>query len=690
MEKFYSSRKLKWRNFLSRTLLVLITVLLIVWALPRNESKQFRYDIGKPWMYGSFIAKFDFPIYKTDEAIKEQEDSLLETYQPYYNYDPAVEKKQVSKFLADYQNGIPGLPHNYVRLIADRLHRLYQAGIMDTPEYNEAYRDSTSQVRLVSGNSAQSISLGCVYSTLSAYEQLFIDEQIAMQRPILQRCNLNNYIEPNLIYDKGRSETERNDLLSSIPPASGMVMSGPKVIDRGDIVDEYTYRVLSSFEREIKRRSATQTQITNTIIGQVIFVTLMVFLFTMYLGLFRRDYFNKPRSIAMLYTLITLFPVVVSLMMRHNFLSVYMLPFAMVPIFVRVFMDSRTAFVCHVTMILICTTAVRYQYEFIIIQLVAGLIAIYSLRELTRRAQVFKTAILVGIGSTFVYLALQLMQDNDFSSMDHDMYYHFVVNAVLLLIAYPMMYIIEKMFGFVSSVTLFELSNTNRGLLRDLSEIAPGTFQHSITVGNLAAEIANKIGANALLVRTGALYHDIGKMKNPVFFTENQAGVNPHDTLTYQESARIIISHVTEGVKLAERENLPTIIRDFIVTHHGTGMCKFFYIKYKNEHPEEEADPAPFTYPGPNPFTREQAILMIADGVEAASRSLPEYTEESISTLVNRMIDQDVTDGYFKECPITFRDLAIAKLVLIERLKAIYHTRISYPEMKKQNEEEKN
>lgn len=690
MEKFYSSRRLKWRNFLSRTLLVLITVLLIVWALPRNESKQFRYDIGKPWMYGSFIAKFDFPIYKTDEAIKEQEDSLLETYQPYYNYDPAVEKKQVSKFLADYQNGIPGLPHNYVRLIADRLHRLYQAGIMDTPEYNEAYRDSTSQVRLVSGNSAQSISLACVYSTLSAYEQLFIDEQIAMQRPILQRCNLNNYIEPNLIYDKGKSETERNDLLSSIPPASGMVMSGQKVIDRGDIVDEYTYRVLSSFEREIKRRSATQTQITNTIIGQVIFVTLMVFLFTMYLGLFRRDYFNKPRSIAMLYTLMTLFPVVVSLMMRHNFLSVYMLPFAMVPIFVRVFMDSRTAFVCHVTMILICTTAVRYQYEFIIIQLVAGLIAIYSLRELTRRAQVFKTAILVGIGSTFVYLALQLMQDNDFSSMDHDMYYHFVVNAVLLLIAYPMMYIIEKMFGFVSSVTLFELSNTNRGLLRDLSEIAPGTFQHSITVGNLAAEIANKIGANALLVRTGALYHDIGKMKNPVFFTENQAGVNPHDTLTYQESARIIISHVTEGVKLAERENLPTIIRDFIVTHHGTGITKFFYIKYKNEHPEEEVDPAPFTYPGPNPFTREQAILMIADGVEAASRSLPEYTEESISTLVNRMIDQDVTDGYFKECPITFRDLAIAKLVLIERLKAIYHTRISYPEMKKASEEEKN
>ncbi|WP_337480453.1 HD family phosphohydrolase, partial [Prevotella sp.] len=580
-------------------------------------------------------------------------------------------------------DGIPGLPHQYIDIIAKQLHRLYQTGIMDTPEYNEIYRDSTSLVRVVIGNNAQTMPLDEIYSTLSAYEQIFLDDVVAQQRPLLQRCNLNNYIEPNLIYDKERSLTERNDLLSSIPPASGMVMSGQKVIDRGDIVDEYTYRVLNSFEREIKRRSATQNEITSTIIGQIILVTFMVTLFTIYLALFRRDYFNKPRSIAMLYSLITFFPVIVAIMMRHNFMSVYIVPFAMVPMFVRVFMDSRTAFISHVTMLLICTIAVRYQYEFIIIQIVAGLIAIYSLRELTRRAQVFKTGILVAMGSALVYLALQMIQDNDFTIMDHDMYYHFVVNGVLLLLAYPLMYIVEKMFGFVSSVTLFELSNTNRGLLRNLSEIAPGTFQHSITVGNLAAEIANKIGANSLLVRTGALYHDIGKMADPVFFTENQAGVNPHDHLDYKESARIIINHVTEGVKMAERENLPTIIRDFIVTHHGTGMTKFFYIKYKNEHPDEDIDPKPFEYPGPNPFTREQAILMIADGVEAASRSIAEYTEENIATLVNKIIDSDVADGYFKDCPITFRDIALAKVVLIERLKAIYHTRISYPEAKK-------
>ena len=671
------------RNMLTRLALVVITVAVIVWVLPRNESQRFKYDIGKPWMYGSFIAKFDFPIYKTDATIKAQEDSLLETYQPYYNYDNSVEAKQVGKFLSDFRNGIPGLSGQYVHIIANRLHQLYQAGIMDTPEYNDIYRDSTTQVRIVSGNNAQSVNVMSFYSTLSAYEQLFADDIIAQQRPLLQRCNLNNYIEPNLIFDKSRSETERNDLLSSIPPASGMVMSGQKVIDRGDIVDEYTYRVLNSFEREMQRRSASSDQITSTIIGQVIFVTLMVTLFTLYLGLFRRDYFDKPRSIAMLYALIMLFPVIVSLMMRHNFMSVYILPFAMAPIFVRVFMDSRTAFVSHVTMILICTTAVRYQYEFIIIQIVAGLIAIYSLRELTRRAQVFKTGILVAMGSALVYFALQMIQDNDFAQLDHDMYYHFVVNGVFLLLSYPLMYIIEKAFGFVSSVTLFELSNTNRGLLRNLSEIAPGTFQHSITVGNLAAEIANKIGADSLLVRTGALYHDIGKMANPVFFTENQAGVNPHDNMTYKESARIVISHVTEGVKLAEKANLPTIIRDFILTHHGRGLTKFFYIKYCNEHPGEDVDKTPFQYPGPNPFTREQAILMIADGVEAASRSLSEYTEDTISALVNKIIDGDVTDGYFKECPITFRDLALAKLVLIERLKAIYHTRISYPEAKK-------
>lgn len=671
-----------WRNLATRFAIVIITVALIVWFMPRNEKQQFRYDVGKPWMYGSFIAKFDFPIYKTDETIKAEQDSAMEEFQPYYNYNAKIEAQEIAKFKNDFKDGFDNLPAGYLSIITDRLHRLYQAGIINTPEYNNIAKDSTNMVRIVNGKRATSHQINCIYSTMSAYEMIFNDEILGKERHVLQRMNLTNYITANLIYDKSRSETEQNDLMSSIPIASGMVMSGQKIIDRGEIIDDYTYRVLNSLDRELQRRDANKTTITNTVIGQLLYVTILVSLFTAFLTLFRKDYFDNSRSILMLYSMITLFPIVVSEMMKHNFFSIYIIPFAIVPIFIRVFMDTRTAFIAHAVMILICAATVKYQYEFIIIQLVAGLVAIYSLRELSKRAQLFKTALFVTVSSCLVYFSLQMMQNYDLMKMDQSMYSHFAINGVLLLLAYPLMYLIERTFGFISNVTLFELSNTNKGLLRDLSEIAPGTFQHSITVGNLAAEIANRIGANSLLVRTGALYHDIGKMENPVFFTENQVGFDPHKDIPYTESARIIISHITEGVKMADKHNLPTFIKDFILTHHGLGITKYFYIKYQNEHPEEEVDKKLFSYPGPNPFTREQALLMMADTVEAASRSLPEYTEESISGLVNRLIDDQVNNGYFTDCPITFRDISQAKQILIERLKAIYHTRISYPELK--------
>lgn len=683
MSIFNNTEENYWRNLATKTVLVCITVAIIVWFLPRNEGRMYRYDVGKPWMYGSVIAKFDFPIYKTDEAIKHEQDSLLKHFQPYYSLNPLIEKKQVERFLHDYEQGINGLPKEYVGIVAKQMQEIYQMGIINTNEYNNIFKDSTSMIRFVSGKNAKSLKVSSFYSTIAAYEHIFANEKLAAQRAILSRCNLNNYIEANIVYDKEKSDAEKSDLLSSIPLASGMVMSGQKIIDRGEIVNDYTCRVLNSFDKEMKRRSSTQDEIMTTFIGQILFVLILVMMFTSYLTLFRKDYFEKPRSLTMLYTMITLFPILVSMMMKHNFFSVYIIPFAMAAIFVRVFMDSRTAFITHVTMILICAAAVKYQYEFIIVQLASGLVAIYSLRELSKRSQIFITAILVTISSCIVYLALQLMQDNQVFNIDPSMYTYFIINGIFLLLSYPMMYLIEKMFGFISNVTLFELSNTNKGLLRNLSEIAPGTFQHSITVGNLAAEIANRIHANSLLVRTGALYHDIGKMTNPVFFTENQAGVNPHDQLSDLESAQIIISHVTEGLKLAEKFNLPGIIKDFISTHHGTGLTKYFYINYCNEHPDEQVDKEMFQYPGPNPFTREQAILMMADTVEAASRSLNEYTEESISTLTNKLIDSQVAGGFFRECPITFRDIALAKSVLIERLKSIYHTRISYPHLNK-------
>ena len=682
---FYKKDEFFWRNLSIRAAFVLLTTLLIVWFLPRNEGRKFDYEVGEPWHYGTIIAKYDFPVYKTEEALAQERDSLLRQFQPYYDYNSIIEAEEIAKLRQDLRNNNVSLPAGFEEHIIDRLHRFYQSGIMETPTYNRIHADTTNQVRIVFGKDAESVNIKSIFSTMSAYEQLLNDERFAQERSLLQRLNLNNYIVANLIYDKARTESAKNDLLSGISPASGIVMSGQRIIGQGEIVNEYSFRVLNSMQKEIQRRSASKTQLTYNLIGNTAYVFILVLLFTMYLGLFRRDYFEKMRNIAMLYVLITIFPVLVSLMIEHTYFnfSVYILPFAFVPIFIRVFMDSRTAFLTHITMVLICASALRYQFDFIIIQTVAGLVAIYSLREMSSRAQVFRTALWVFLATCITYLTLKLMESSEEFDFESSMYYHFLINGVLLLLAYPMMFLVEKTFDFISVITLIELSDTNKGLLRKLSEEAPGTFQHSITVGNLASEIANKIGAKSTLVRTGALYHDIGKILSPAFFTENQqGGVNPHDSLTYKESAQIIIAHVNNGVKLAEENNLPVVIREFILTHHGRGLAKYFYINYQNEHPDEIVDKEPFTYPGPNPSTREQAILMMADTCEAASHSLSDYTEESISNLVNKLIDQQVADGFFAECRITFYDIAIAKQVLIERLKAIYHTRIQYPTAK--------
>ena len=689
MSKFNKIEDHYWRNIATRTVLSIITIAVIIVFLPRSLDKPFHYEEDQVWRYPTLNAQFDFPVFKTDEAIKAERDSIIRQYQPYFNYQDDVEQRQIARFREQFKNGIPGLKGDWVNYIAARLHVLYQQGIIDPTAESQLESKGETALRVVVGKEAEAVPTDSMLTTINAYERLFMDPRLGPNRSLLQSCNLNEYIEANLIYDKDRNEAEESDLLNTVTPASGLVQQGERIIDNGTIVDAYKVRVLNSYEKALAQHNAGSNEITSTLIGQIIIVSILVVLFTLYLALFRKDYFVKPRNITMLYVMIVIFPILTSLMILYNKFSVYLIPYAMAPIFIRVFMDSRTAFITHVTTILVSALAVKYQYEFIIVQLVGGLIAIYSLRELSKRSQIFLTAILVTLGESAVYLGLQLILTDSLTKLDSTMYYHLAVNGFFLLFAYPLMLVIEKTFGFVSTVTLFELSNTNNPLLRQLSQVAPGTFQHSITVGNLASEIANKIGAKAQLVRTGALYHDIGKMTNPAFFTENQAGFNPHDKLTEKESAAIIISHVTEGLKLADKYNLPRVIKDFIATHHGEGLTKYFYIKYKNAHPDEDVDPAPFRYPGPNPFTREQAILMMSDTVEAASRSLKEFTEESISNLVNKLIDKQVAEGFFRDCPITFRDITTAKQVLIERLKSIYHTRIQYPKLNTEVDDKK-
>ena len=672
------------RDILIRAALVIVTVTAIVWSMPRDNRSYFHVEQGKPWKYADFTAPYDFPIYKSKKAISEERDSVMRLYEPYYKYNKEVELNVVRKFATDYADGIPGLPSDFTAIISNRLRSIYQQGVMDAKEYDELHRDTTQMIRVVSGKQASSVSIQEVYSPKTAYNQLFREAKLAEHRAQLQKCNLNSYILPNLIYDRDRSESSKNDLLSSIALASGVVQKGQKIVDRGEIVTDKTYRIIESFKRENEVRNEDVKQNQMSLFGQILYIAILITAFTIYLNLYRKDYFEKLRSITMLYALILIFALLTALFMRNTFIHVYILPYAMVPIFIRVFMDSRTAFMSHITMVLVCAVMLQHPFEFVVIETVAGLVAITSLRELSQRSQIFKSAIFITLACMAANLAFDWMQMNALSQIDYSTYNYLIANGIALLFAYPLLYLIEKTFGFTSDITLIELSNTNNELLRRMSEVAPGTFNHSIQVANLAGEIANKIGAKAQLVRTGALYHDIGKLSNPIYFTENQSGINPHETLSDIESAQIIISHVTEGLKMADKYNLPTVIRHFIATHHGLGKAKFFYIHYHNEHPNEPVDDLLFTYPGPNPFTREQAILMMADTVEAASRSLPDYTEQSIRSLVERLIDTQVAEGYFRECPITFRDIQYAKTVLIEKLKTIYHTRVSYPTEKKQ------
>ena len=683
MSSFNVKNDITWRDFLIRTGLIVASVVIIVWLMPRSTHNTYKIEKGKPWTYADLKAPFDFPIYKSDEAVKAERDSLMKEYEPYYLYDNDIVVKQLRQFAKDYSDGIPGLSNDYISIISNRLRDLYTQGIMNSSEYAKLSKDTSQIIRIVDGKNAVNMQITKVNSVISAYEQIFLDKSLAAHREILMKCSLNDYITPNLIYDKERSEASLNDLHNSIALASGLVQRGQKIVDRGDIVDTKTYNILLSFEKEMQRRAEGNDKISLTIMGQILLVFIIITCFTVYLTLFRKDYFEKMRSTAMLYALIIIFVIMASMMVKHNLLHVYILPFAMVPIFIRVFMDSRTAFMTHAMMVLICASFLQYPLEFIAVELVAGLVAIFSLRELSSRSQLFWTAVFVTIAATLTNLSLDWIRNNDLTKISYSEYNYIAINGMLLFCSYPLLYLIEKAFGFTSNITLIELSDMNKELLRKMSEVAPGTFQHSIQVGNLAAEIANKIGGKSQLVRTGALYHDIGKIANSIYFTENQSGVNPHEKMSSIDSAQMIISHVTEGVKLAEKYNLPDVIKEFITTHHGQGKTKYFYIQYKNNHPNEETDDLLFTYPGPNPFTKEQAILMMADTVEAASRSLPDYTEKTIKELVNKLIDTQVAEGYFKECPITFRDISYAKTVLIEKLKTIYHTRISYPDLKK-------
>ena len=685
MNSINSQRRFSYKDLLYKCLIFVVTVSIISYFMPKEGKFNYDFELDTPWKYGLLQASFDFPIHKSEQQIQKEQDSLLVLYQPYFDVDKNVEKNMLLKLREDYNQHLKhSLPSSdYIRHIERTLRHIYEKGVLSVQDAQLLSEDSIQTILLVDKNVATSQPVDRLYSVKGAYEHLLNADTLHYNKRILQACNLDNYLTSNINYDLEKSEASLQELLSTVSPAKGVVQNGQKIVDRGEIIDQQTYDILNSLRHAWEKRSDTVQEIHLTFIGQTLLVSVLILCFMIFLELFRKEYYQRKRSVLLLFALIVFFPVILSIMVEENLSNVYVVPLAMIPIIIGIFLDSRTAFMAHTTIILICSIFLRYPHQFIILQMAAGMTAIYSLRELSQRSQLLRTALIVVISYAILYFAFELIQEDDLTKLNTRMYIYFVINGILLLFVYPLLFILEKTFGFTSNVTLVELSNINNKLLRQMSEVVPGTFQHSLQMANLAAEAANKIGANSQLVRTGALYHDIGKMVNPAFFTENQTNVNPHKNLSYEQSAQVIINHITDGIKLAEKHQLPKVIKDFIRTHHGKGVAKYFYISYKNEHPDEEIDIEKFSYPGPNPFTKEQAILMMADAVEAASRSLSEYTEESIGTLIEKIIDGQVSEGYFKECPITFKDIATVKALFKEKLKTVYHTRITYPELKK-------
>ena len=675
---------MKQKNYNIPTILYfVITALLIAYFFPREGKFRYQFYEGKPWRYGLLTAPSDFPIYKTDDEVKAERDSALSKFEPYYRLDTSIANTAQEKLIAAYKNRTDKIPNAYIKYISNSLSNLYKNGIISSQELEELQEDEYNRVNLLENAIAQPRYLSDFFTVRTAYEFIINNCPTHLDRAILQSCDINNFLRENIAAAPDMSQKVKENMLQSVSLASGMVQAGERIVDRGEIIDNHTYNVLRSLKSIHEAKTGgTETQ-SIILAGQFILVFGLMLCFWLYLWSFRVKIFHNKRNVLFMILCIFMSCILTELCVTYSLFNVYILPYAIVPIVVRTFFDSRTALYVHLITVLICSLMVPFPHEFMLLQIVTGMVVTFSLKELSERSQLIRCAFFIFISYVACYLGLTLYQEANFQKINWLMMLYFGINFILLMFTYVLVYILEKTFGYVSSITLVELSNINNPILKKLSETCPGTFQHSLQVSILASEAAAKIGANAQLVRTGALYHDIGKMSNPIFFTENQTSVNPHNKLAFDESAQIIISHVTEGIRIAEKAMLPKQVINFIRTHHGNGKAKYFYNSFKNKYPDRPIDEEIFTYPGPNPFSKETAVLMMADSVEAASRSLKEHTEESIMDLVNKIIDSQINDGLLRNAPLTFRDVEAVKSVFVNKLKTMYHTRVSYPDLKK-------
>ena len=661
------------KTTLRHILIALAATIVIVYFYPHPESNRFNYEAGRPWNYAKLIAPFDIPVHPDSATIEAARDTLDKHFVPIYELNQLMIDTIVGR--------LPEAPGTNLRhRLGSELRKVYASGVVDMSTKDEIDAGRLPHVRLLEKNILSEMSTSGFSSPRDVY--IYLDSVITDPdlHSYFTRANLQNLLRPN--YTRNEEECRRHyeyDYLT-LTADRGIILQGQTIIDKGAVITSQDFTNLQTYETMMSQLSSRENQSKYLmLLGQFLYVAVLMSLLLVYFYFFSPEVYGNLRAMSFMFILVTVFFLLSVGLNYFIAQGIYIAPMMIVPILVLVFFDGRTAIFVSYVLTLICAGVTAFALEFIFLQFCASTVTVYSLRELSRRSQLLRTSGVVAIAYIVAYFALELLMNGSLEAFTWRMVIFLVVNAALTSMAYVLMFAAERLFGFISVVTLVELADINNPLLLRLSNECPGTFNHSIAVSNLASDAAQRIGANVQLVRAGALYHDIGKLANPAFFTENQHGVNPHDALPCERSASIVVNHVTDGLRLADKAGLPQVIKDFIREHHGAGMAKYFYITCCREHPGEEIDKAPFTYPGPNPQTRGTSVLMMADSVEAASRSLKEHTREAITDLVNKIVDSQIADGLHNESTLSFRDVAMIKEAFIKRLMTIYHSRIAYP-----------
>lgn len=663
-------------------LMILGAIALMTLLLPSKTDEEVPYyEKGKPWLHSMLTATMDIPIEPLDTDVKRIKDSIESSSLKYYSFNAQLAQNQLSALGKSLEARHDIKPMVRQRLLA-AVSEAYTKGIVDDATYATIHSGKLPQVLILSGQVASQRSTDEMRSPRETYLHIYNTLTDIDYREAMARVSINNYLEPNVTFDAAMTKKKYDEALAAATVAQGEVQKGESIIYPGNIVDARKDAILRSYASLLKKAKETDSKVDYSLIGRSLIVASLMLVFYFFMLLIRTRTFVDMRRMLFLTSLITVFVILAYTVSRLRANYLFMMPFALVPIVATTFTDTRIGFFVHIITMLLCSLAIPdRQAEFIIMQFIAGGIAIVSMRGLMRRSQLVECAFYIFLAYSASYCALCMARDNSMAGIgDWHIFLYFAISCVVLSFAYTVIFLEEKLFKFTSSLTLVELTDSNSPLLRELSKKCPGTFQHSLQVANLATEVGHRVGANIQVVRASAMYHDIGKIANPQFFTENQTTTNPHNGLNPDTSASIVISHVTEGLKLAKAHNLPQVLCDAISQHHGCGKARYFYLTACKAHPDETVDPAPYTYPGPNPQTKETAIIMMCDACEAAAKSLADPNYDNIKALVDKIIDGQVTGGLLSEAPISFSSIDIAKKSLTEQLCTLYHPRISYPD----------